>query len=211
MESDKIKIEVGKRLKEIRRNAGYSQTDLFKIEIRKKGLNLELLNDKDFLDKGKQTISQIERGTRSLTLERGIIYADIFNVSLDYLYCRTEYQKPEYKELKNVTGLSDNSINKLEYIKNNSKQLILMLDKLLSSKMSSDFIELLSALNEHTYIEIKNRVSQFPGSTYLLSNNIKGEYKRPIILKQNDLEYISLFKITELIKRIAYELKQGEK
>ena len=48
------------------------------------------------------TISQYERGTRALSIEMLVKYADFFNVSTDYILCRDT--KTHIKNQINVSG-----------------------------------------------------------------------------------------------------------
>ena len=202
-------IEVGKKLRTIRNKAGLSQRDLAKIELEKNGFSQENLKSTSALSSGKSTISQIERGVRGLTVDRAIVYAEIFNVSLDYFFRETESYKSEYEFIKEKFGFSDDALNKLEQLNKNNKEMISVLNRLLSIDLLPFFMELLEAFSEHSYIGTKSLVSQYPGNTFLTSQNIKGYYRKPIILKPKDLEYQSLFKISEISKNIANELKKN--
>ena len=63
---------------------------------------------------GKQTVSQLELGKRGITLDYAFAYAEIFNVSLDYVLGRSDEWEPAYKSAKDVTGLSDEAIRAVE-------------------------------------------------------------------------------------------------
>lgn len=71
--------------------------------------NIMKLDDKA----GKETVSQLENGKRNITIELAVAYADIFNVSLDYILGRADNLKPEYEKIETQTGLSDNSLQEL--------------------------------------------------------------------------------------------------
>ncbi len=198
-------IEIGKRLRKLRKDAHLKQTKLFD----------ELTNiideDAEFSDSEypKQTISKLENGVIGLSLKKAVAYKNFFNVSLDYLYLGTKSYKPEYDDIEKMLGFSNDALHKLEELNKNDKRIIDILNKLLSSSLSPMFIELLSAFSEHSYIKTKSLVSQYPGNTFLTVADIKGYYKKPIILKPDDLEYQSLFKISEISKSIANELKKN--
>ena len=68
-------------LKTLRKKAGYSQTELGKL------LNLS-----------KSTISMYELGERSPDHDTMALIAEIFNVSMDYLYEREEPTEPPLSE-----------------------------------------------------------------------------------------------------------------
>ena len=72
-------------LRELREDNHLTQTDLGKL-----------------FNCNQITISQYERGTRSLSIEMLIKYADYFNVSTDYILCRD--RKTTTKNLINING-----------------------------------------------------------------------------------------------------------
>lgn len=200
---DKVR---GKRLFELRDKKGLTQSELYdeiqKIIAKNDGKNVF------GSENGKQTICKIEGG-QNLSIKNALAYAEFFNVSLDYLYFDKKSYKPEYDDIKNMLGFSDDALHKLEELNKNNKSVIETLNKLLSPNLAPLFIELLDALFEHSSVDIKARVSQYPGNTFLTEQNIKGYYKRPIVLKPKDLEYQSLFTISEISKNIANELKKN--
>ncbi|MGN1319360.1 MAG: helix-turn-helix domain-containing protein [Lachnospirales bacterium] len=72
------------------------------------------LNQKDLgkeLNVNQITISQYERGTRALSIEMLIKYADYFNVTTDYILCRDK--KNKVKEETQIDKIEEN-INKTE-------------------------------------------------------------------------------------------------
>lgn len=110
--------KVKKRLVELRKSKNLSQSEL--------GLELnEMLNTKMQKDanldgeNGKQTVSQLER-TRNLTIDFAFAYANIFNVSLDYILGWSDDFKPENKSIKEYTGLSDDAIKTLKELNTKS-------------------------------------------------------------------------------------------
>lgn len=208
IKDDEMKI----RLKQLRNMFGYTQPVLFSKLKEYINDRIEDTNDKIYLDDkegGKSTISQLENGNRSLEDYYALAYADVLDVSLDYIYGRIKNLKPEYKGINEQLGLNDNAIKKLEELNKNDKNIIDILNKLLSPNLAPLFIELLDALFEHSSVDIKARVSQYPGNTFLTEQNSKGYYKKPIMLKPKDLEYQSLFTISEISKNIANELKKN--
>ena len=111
---------VAKRLRELRKKRGWTQTEMGN-ELNKivgvNALNLMVLDD----EKGKATVSQLESITRTkdgkerrgLTQNLAFAYAEIFDVSIDYLYGRTDDLKPYYRDVKELTGLSDDAVKTL--------------------------------------------------------------------------------------------------
>lgn len=196
-----VKKEIGNRLRKLRKGKGYSQTELSK-EIEKKK-DIVILEENEA---GKNAISQLEKGKRGLTIDNALIYADIFNVSLDYIYRGTEDWKPEYKVIKEQLGLSDESINKLESMKKNKAYLISTLDYLLNPEKGTSFIELLQALQEHSSIKSQANMDKF--KMYLSNSGIvKYEKNENPRITEKEAEYVSLFKISEIIRKIANEIK----
>lgn len=166
-------------------------TRLFKLRKKKKLTQSELYDELQKIiaknegttvfatENGKQAICKIESGD-SLSLRNALAYADFFNVSLDYIYRGTESYKPEYDIVKNTLGLSDDAIHKLEELNNKSNNnIIYVLNELLDPSRADYFIELLQAFFDYRYVGYE----------------------------PNDVEYLSLFKINEIAKKIAYEFK----
>ena len=145
-------------------------------------------------------------------LKQNILFDELNNIIDGAEFSDSEYPKQTISKLENgVIGLSltNDALHKLEELSKNNKKIIDTLNKLLSPSLSPLFMELLDAFSEHSYIKAKSLVSQYPGNTFLTDSNIKGYYKKPIILKADDLEYQSLFKISEISKSVANELKKN--
>ena len=212
-----INKEIGDRLSKLRNNVSPKLTqDKLYVELQnlidKREVNIseneDKKEDKDENVNGDKVISKIENG-HGLTLRYALAYAEYFKVSLEYIYFGTKSYKPEYDDIKELTGLSDDALNKLEHLNKKNKKIINMLNRLLSVNLLPFFIELLEAFYDHSNIAIKSFVSQFPDITFLNTQTIKGYYKKPITLKPKDLEYQSLFKISEISKKIANELEKN--
>lgn len=130
-------------------------------------------------DNGKQVICKLEKGY-ALSIRNAMAYAEYFYVSLDYLYFGTENYKSEYDTIKGVLGFSNEAIRKLEELKNKSNNIIYVLNELLEPTRAGYFIELLQAWFDYRYVG------------YEPTNE----------------EYLSLFKINEISKKIANEFKK---
>jgi len=102
------KKATGKLLKEMRESCNWNQSKMASE------LNA-LIGDALVLegDTGKQRVSQFETG-KGITLPLAFAYAEIFGVSLDYIFGRSEHAKPEYGTAKEVTRLSDKAIENLQ-------------------------------------------------------------------------------------------------
>ncbi len=201
--------EIGNKLAKLRtdRRPKLTQDKLY-VELRNIIAKREGTVPEEENVNGDKVISKIENGY-GLSLRYALAYSEFFNVSLEYLYFDKKSYKPEYDDMKKMLGFSDYSLNKLEELNKNNKNAIDTLNKLLSPNIAPIFIELLDSLFEHSSVDIKARVSQYPGNTFLNEQNKKGYYKKPIMLKPKDLEYQSLFTISEISKNIANELKKN--
>ncbi len=61
------------------------------------------------------TISQYERGTRALSIEMLIKYADFFNISTDYILCRDRKISINIKNNVNINGRNNKFTMKWGY------------------------------------------------------------------------------------------------
>lgn len=207
--------KIGKRCRALRKKKKLTLEGLYdKLQI-----TIAIMNDKKpFIPKNKeeeailpanrrQVISKIESG-KGLSLNNALAYSKYFNVSLNYLYFGEKNYKPEYEQLKNMLGLSDDALNKLEFLKNNNTNIINVLNKLLSPELATDFIDLLSKYHEYTTLKNQKVLVDRRGSRSTFDSfNIKGYINNPSILTSEDLEFISLFKISEQSKVVAKKLR----
>ena len=93
-----------KRLLELRKSRNYSQNEMAQKLS-------ELVIDRALDgDNGKNTVSQLERGARGITLSYAFAYSEIFNVSLDYVLGRSVDWTPEYEEIRELTGWNNSTI-----------------------------------------------------------------------------------------------------
>ena len=96
------------RLKELRESKGWSQREM---AIALSGIITERALDGA---NGKSTVSQLERNARGITIEYAFAYAEIFGVSLDYLFGISDDWLLEYRQVKETTGLNDEIIRILD-------------------------------------------------------------------------------------------------
>lgn len=193
MEKSKQK-EIGLRLKKLREEANLSQKELADI-LKNRGIIKNSLDG----ETGNHTISQIERAVRGLTIDMALEYTNIFNVSLDYIYGKTNNLKPEYNEIKEQIGLSDNAINKLEEMNNNNLKVISVLDYLLNMK-SELFTQFLLTLKEYATFDKNNNPNKIIREELDYVKNEKLE-DEPLLL---------LFKTSEISKSLANDLRKNE-
>jgi len=102
-----VATKAAARLRELRKRDSLSQGGMAE-KLR------EQLPDMTFEgDTGKQTVSQLERGARGITIDFAFAYAEIFDVSLDFVLGRTDDWQPENKDIKSTTALPDDAIHTL--------------------------------------------------------------------------------------------------
>lgn len=171
-------IEIGERLCKLRKTKDLTQGKLFdKLQSIINGTKDEFKTKSDY---GKQNICKLEKGVTHLNYEMAIAYAKFFNVSLDYLYFGTESYKPEYDIIKKTLGFSDDAIHKLEELNTEfHNNITYVLNELLDPSRASYFIELLQAFFDFRYVGYES----------------------------DNEEYLSLFKINEIARKIANEFK----
>ena len=115
-----------KRLRALRTKKGWSQNMMAKELnglLGQNGLYADIYKPRILSeDTGRFTVSQLENikgkeNDRGITIQQAFAYADIFDVSVDYVLGRIDDLKPQFKEAKEVTGLSDEAIRALENYK----------------------------------------------------------------------------------------------
>lgn len=110
-------------IRALRNSKGWSQSQMAEELDARIGQNsaapekqwLELKNEN-----GKQAVSQLERAARQVTKELAFVYADIFNVSLDYVLGRSESYTETYEDITKETGLSNSALDNLQLIRSSS-------------------------------------------------------------------------------------------
>lgn len=160
---DKEKVQ--KRLKELRDIKKWSQNDMAQKLNELIGYSSEQNVMNLDGETGKQTVSQLERGTRGLTIEIAFAYAEIFNISLDYIYGRSDDWQAANKSIKEVTGLSDKAIEKLTMY-----------------KQCKDYINLLDPLDTSNYKPNKERDEL--GQKLVIELNKQNTLNKAGIIKQ---------------------------
>ena len=107
-------IKIKTRLRKLRTDREYSQTELGKLVKDIIGDEMELSGET-----GKQTISQIEslKNKRMINLSMAKAYCKIFDTTLDYIFCQTGDMKPSNMTLKSELGLNDDTLRCLTSVK----------------------------------------------------------------------------------------------
>ena len=208
-------ILVGLRIKKLRIERKYTQPELFR-KVKDYLIKIGDYSYYDYDDEtGKQTLSQIENGSRGLKTNIIRAYATVLDTSLDYIMGRIDDWKIEYKEIKNVLGLSDESVSKIEIMNNNNKALSLSLDELINNDY---FVDLINAITE--YKVIKEKVI-FENTTHIINKiediqkfKLYDTYKKSdfIQLKPEEALFLSEYKINSIFNKLTNNmLNKGDK
>ena len=123
--------------------------------------------------------------------------------------------KHEYKEVKDVLGLSDESVSKIEILNTSNKGLSLSLDELINNDYFNDLIY---AITE--YKELKNKIV-LENSTHIINKiediqkfRLFDEYKKSdfIQLKPEEALFLSEYKINSIFNKLTNNmLNNGDK
>lgn len=211
--------KIGKRCRALRKKEKLTLEGLYdKLQI-----TIAIMNEKEpFIPKNKEeeailpanrrgVISKIESGY-GLSLNNALAYSKYFNVSLNYLYFGEKSYKPEYEQLKEMLGLSDDALHNLEKLNNTNKQAINTLNKLLSPKLFPIFEELINDYSEHSTIDIKSHIMNYPGTVRYEKSDVSPLVLKYINLDSKGLERLSKETISDCSKKLADEIKrQGDK
>lgn len=140
-------------------------------------------------DTGKQTVSQLERNCRGITIDIAFAYADIFGVSLDYVFGRTDSNKSVQEQI----ALDDGAIETLRTIPIKDslvgepclspnaplRSCTAVLNKLLSPKNSDTLFLLLSDIKRYLDIRELARVTIDELNVYSKENGCVEELVEP--------------------------------
>ena len=125
---------IGKRIKEERIAAGFSSQSAFAKRM-------------TYSPDSRTTIGNWEKGNCIPCMEDLLRMCEIFQCELGYILCEYGCKTRETTDIKNVTGLSQDAINRLSHMKNTRiHESISSLSKILEHK---DFYDLLSAIHLH--------------------------------------------------------------
>ena len=110
-------VAVGERIRKLRQDKKWSLTDLANELDKRIGVDNPESKYKILVlgsENGRQTVSQLELGKRTINLDTILALADIFDVSVDYIMCRSDDWQHENKDIKETVGLSDKAIRSLK-------------------------------------------------------------------------------------------------
>lgn len=157
----------------------------------------------------KALYAQTELGISSLAN-----IAEYFNVSTDYLLCLTDLKssKEDFKTVHKVTGLLDESIKNLYSMNRKYDGTTYVLNLMLANpKFSVLLLEMMQYLLDMSnagrgpYDDYKEYDTM---SKQSMEIDIEEENNPYRIKNKKELEYLHLFKITNMLQNIAKEMKE---
>jgi len=215
-----------KRIKQLRESRGWNITEMG-VELNsilgfdEGGLRIMSLGGTS----GKHTVAQLEslnpdnKNKRNITPDIAFAYSEIFEVSLEYIYCQTDDWQPEHKNIKEVTGLIDSSIESLtllgDDVDDRSRlQLRNFLNDLLSSKNVYDIAreyenyKRVAFSPKREWQNLKNRIKELDENVFReLGINITKNLTESDI-KRYQFSYV-LDKISDFLKSIEGSVDNG--
>lgn len=144
-EYDTRKKSIGERIKTLRKDHKYTQTELAGK------LSQIIPNDKEH-PIGQSTIASWEKGVTLPPLNRLIALSIIFDCDVSYLLCDYDIQNQNVEYIKKTTGLSEGVVSRLhqELLSNDTTWNIGRLNSLLSSNIFWEIIGILQTLQENS-------------------------------------------------------------
>ena len=185
--------KASERLRDLRKSRNLSQSEM--------GGMLAAVITERVLDSenGKNTVSQLERNARGITLEYAFAYADLFDVSLDYVLGHTDDWTPDNKNAKEATGLTDASIRKIREIGNNAYGYGRHLHILNSIIENNEFSSLINKLNRYSIFsstELQEGVYSKKSESLLFET-------REVTVSYETFAAVSLYEACDILKSIA--------
>lgn len=200
--------EIGKRLRKLRTSKNLTLDEMFEgIQEKICEYNGENYVKKDY--RNGSYISSLESGTGNLQLEKAIGYSKFFDVSIDYLVFGTKSYKPEYDDIKKMLGLSDDALHNLEKLNKTNKQALNTLNKLLSPKLFPIFEELINDYSEHSLLDIKSHMMNYPGTVRYNKTAVSPLFLKYIDLDSKGLDTLSKTIISDCSKKLADEIRKS--
>lgn len=176
--------KIGKRIRSERQKAGYTSQEKF-------AENFFLSNS------SRQTVGKWENGKSLPNIDNLLIMCDLFHCQLGYLLCEYDCKTGENTNIRKVTGLSEEAINKLKFIK--SQPDISDITKALNRIIEHPaFINLLKDIHLHNLTYIDKKFSPSPE----LRKSLSQELKRPESEMETVMEKMSESKITSDLLKI---------
>ena len=151
--------KIGKRIRDERQKAGYTSQEKFAEKFSLSGSS-------------RQKIGKWENGKSLPSLDDFLIMCDLFQCQLGYLLCEYDCKTGENTNIHNVTGLSEEAINKLKIIKSHPdiSDMIKVLNRIIEHPY---FIDLLKDIHLHTLTYIDKNFSPPLKLKKLLSKELK--------------------------------------
>ena len=129
------------RLVKLREDKGMTRAELATMLHERLGHKIMFADEEDN-NTSRQVMYAIENGKR-ITFDLLLAYADIFGVSLEYLFCQTDDWQPENKAIKETIGLDDKAIAVLKTAVTDSKKDIFSMEKTKEFIHFPEFINIL--------------------------------------------------------------------
>lgn len=182
-----IEKGIGKRLRELRQNRGFSLDKVSKQLAPYVSIQLDGKS-------GETRISAIENSRANLTIELAIAYSKVFDVSLEYIFCLSDDMQPEDKTIETSLGLTGKAISKIRDVKNCSDE-----------DNSSIRLQILNSLFESDYMmELLNHLNSFIIASRLLNECVI----LPLDDRRNDTEAAELIAKWQLDKRVLATIEK---
>jgi len=170
---------------------------------------------------GRQTVAQLEsiKKPRGITIDIALAYSHIFDVSLDFIFCLTDSWRPEDKEVKEATGLSNKAIETLMAFKGYDGMMVIpeSADMIINYRDNIRGLNLLLE-NDDKY-QILSNIARFLFCDFMSAAPVEKNTGRTEIIDGRDLDAIYLVNIQSGLRSLknrrkiktAYKLSPGDK
>ncbi len=182
------KKAIGKRIKEERIKAGFKSQGDFAARM-------------GYAYESRQTVANWEKGKSLPCLDDMMKMCDIFDCELGYLLCEYDCKKRDTADVQNITGLSEDAIEKLSVInKTEIREILITLIKIIEHR---DFIDLLQAIHNHIWNFNRNqfRFNKIDDENIARAMNCRtSEIKKYMEASSKSLIEYDIMKIIDSIK-----------
>lgn len=180
--------EIGKRIAKERKAAGFKSQDSF----------LEYLSDEHGYHMGRNTLSDIETGKKgNYDFDFLCTLCKIFKCEIGFLLGEYECKTGRNTDIKEVTGLSEDSINKLTMLSSSQKQIVSQIIN------HSDFLKVIMKMQSLSQKESINAETGELIRSHMI-RAINGEKAAP--LTGNLIENAYLYSISTLLTGIVCDI-----
>lgn len=187
-------IEIGDRLRQLRKDHGYSQDKL-----------IDILDDEYGVKIGRNTYSNIENGCQSASnfkLDLLIALSSLYGCDIGYLLCEYDNITGRNTDIQKITGLNDESIKALEMVVAESEY----------EKRDAPFYEKKEMLTTIDILNIMFRYGMLINIAKAFRNYLNTEYcipvqydslQRKFVYSDSSFAKIDGFKITDPSQKIT--------